>query len=65
VRLIGQFDEYLLGYRSRDLILSPKFAKRIQAGGGFVQPAVLVDGYVAGPGGNRCFAVAIDDAPAP
>jgi hypothetical protein len=48
VQLIGHFDEYLLGYRSRDLILSPKFAKRIQAGGGFVQPAVLVDGYVAG-----------------
>jgi len=48
VRLIGHFDEYLLGYRSRDLVVSPKFAKRIQAGGGFVQPAVLVDGYVAG-----------------
>jgi DNA glycosylase AlkZ-like len=48
VRLLGHFDEYLLGYRSRDLILSPKFAKRIQAGGGFVQPTVLVDGYVAG-----------------
>jgi hypothetical protein len=48
VRLVGHFDEYLLGYGSRDLILSPRFAKRIQSGGGFVQPAVLVDGYVAG-----------------
>lgn len=48
VRLVGHFDEYLLGYRSRDLILSPKFAKRIQAGGGFIQPAVLVNGYVVG-----------------
>lgn len=48
VRLIGHFDEYLLGYRSRDLVLSPTFAKRIQAGGGFVQPGVLVDGFVAG-----------------
>jgi winged helix DNA-binding protein len=48
VRLIGHFDEYLLGYRDRDLVLSSKFAKRIQAGGGFVQPAVLVEGYVAG-----------------
>lgn len=48
VRLIAHFDEYLLGYRGRDLILSPKFAKRIQAGGGFIQPALLVDGYVAG-----------------
>lgn len=48
VRLLGHFDEYLLGYHSRDLVLSPEFAKRIQAGGGFVQPAVLVDGYVVG-----------------
>lgn len=47
VRLVGHFDEYLLGYRNRDLVLSPEFAKRIQVGG-FVQPAVLVDGYVAG-----------------
>jgi hypothetical protein len=48
VRLVGHFDEYLLGYASRELVLAPAFAKRIQAGGGFVQPAVLVDGRVLG-----------------
>ena len=48
VRLLGHFDPYLLGYRSRDLVLDPRFARRIQAGGGFIQPAVLVDGLVVG-----------------
>jgi len=48
VRLLGQFDAYLLGWRSRDLVLDPKYAKRIQAGGGMIQPALLVDGRIAG-----------------
>jgi hypothetical protein len=48
VALLGHFDPYLLGYASRDLVLDPRFAKRIQAGGGFIAPAVVVDGRVAG-----------------
>jgi hypothetical protein len=48
VRLLGQFDAYLLGWRGRDLILDPAYAKRIQAGGGMIQPALVVDGRVAG-----------------
>jgi len=48
VRLLPHFDEYLLGYRSRDVALHPRFARRIQAGGGWVRAAVLVDGRVAG-----------------
>jgi hypothetical protein len=48
VALLGHFDPYLLGYASRDLVLDPRFAKRIQAGGGFIAPAILVDGRVAG-----------------
>ena len=48
VRLLPHFDEYLLGYRSRDRILPARFARRIQAGGGWVRAAVLVDGRVAG-----------------
>jgi hypothetical protein len=47
-RLLGHFDALLLGYRGRELILDPTFAKRVQAGGGFVQPAVVVAGRVAG-----------------
>jgi Winged helix DNA-binding domain len=48
VALLGHFDPYLLGYASRELVLDPRHAKRIQAGGGFVAPAVLVDGRVVG-----------------
>jgi hypothetical protein len=48
VALLGHFDPYLLGYASRDLVLDPRFARRIQAGGGFIAPALLVDGRVAG-----------------
>ncbi len=48
VALLGHFDPYLLGYASRDLVLDPRHAKRVQAGGGFIQPTILVDGVVAG-----------------
>ncbi len=48
VALLGHFDPYLLGYADRDLVLDRRFAARIQAGGGFVQPAMLADGRVVG-----------------
>jgi hypothetical protein len=48
VRLLYRFDDYLLGWRGRDLVLSPRFARRIHAGGGWIHPAVLVDGRVQG-----------------
>jgi hypothetical protein len=48
VRLLGRFDDYLLGWRDRDLVLDPRFARQIQAGGGWIHPAVVVDGRVAG-----------------
>jgi hypothetical protein len=48
VALLGHFDPYLLGYASRDLVLDPRFATRIQAGGGFIAPAILDNGRVAG-----------------
>jgi hypothetical protein len=47
-RLLGHFDPLLLGYRGRGLILDPAREKRIQAGGGFVRPAVVVGDRVAG-----------------
>jgi len=47
VELIAMLDEYLLSYASRDLLLSPRFAKAILAGG-FIRPAVLLDGRVVG-----------------
>lgn len=48
VRLLGHFDGYLLGYRSRDLAVPARYDRRIQTGGGFVMPAVLVDGRAVG-----------------
>ncbi len=47
-RLLGHFDPLLLGYRSRELLLDAAHATAIQAGGGFVRPAVLAEGRVAG-----------------
>jgi hypothetical protein len=46
--LLGHFDPYLLDYRNRTFALDPAFAKRVQAGGGFIQPTVVVGGQVVG-----------------
>lgn len=59
VRLLGHFDAYLLGYRDRSHVVPPEhhgakwdssaFAiRQIQAGGGFVMPAIAVDGRIVG-----------------
>ena len=48
VRLLPRFDNYLLGYADRGLALDPRYARRINAGGGIVHAAVLVDGRVLG-----------------
>jgi hypothetical protein len=48
VRLLYRFDDYLLGWRGRDLVLDARFASRIHAGGGWIHPAVVVDGRVVG-----------------
>ncbi len=48
VRLLPRFDICLLGYRNRDFAVPPRYAKRINAGGGIVHPTVLADGRVLG-----------------
>ncbi len=48
VRLLPGFDTYLLGYRSRDMIVSAQYARRINAGGGMIAPTLVVDGRAAG-----------------
>jgi hypothetical protein len=48
VRLLPGFDIYLLGYQNRDLAVPHQHAKRINAGGGILHPALLVDGRVLG-----------------
>jgi hypothetical protein len=48
VRLLPGFDIYLLGYQNRNLAVPRQQAKRINAGGGILHPALLVDGRVLG-----------------
>jgi hypothetical protein len=46
--LLPEFDEYTVAYRDRSSVLDPKYAKRVNAGGGVFQPIVVVDGRVVG-----------------
>ncbi|TMF61817.1 MAG: winged helix DNA-binding domain-containing protein [Chloroflexi bacterium] len=45
VRLLPAFDTYLLGYRNRELMVpQTSLRRRLQRGGGWLHPAVIVDG---------------------
>jgi hypothetical protein len=48
VRLLPRFDTYLLGYKSRELVVDSHHARRIHPGGGMLRPALLVDGRALG-----------------
>lgn len=48
VRLLPMFDAYLLGWRSRDLVLTARHRHRVVPGGGIIHQAVLTDGVVRG-----------------
>lgn len=48
VRLLPAFDTYLLGHRRRDLAVPLGLRRRLQRGGGWLHPAVVVDGRVVG-----------------
>jgi hypothetical protein len=46
VRLLPAFDTYLLGYRERPV--AAEYEERVWPGGGWIHPAVLVDGIATG-----------------
>jgi hypothetical protein len=46
--LLPAFDEYLVAYRHRAVLLDPKHAKRVNAGGGMLNRSVMLDGRVVG-----------------
>jgi hypothetical protein len=48
VRLLPPYDPYVLGYASRDLIVSRQYVKRIHPGGGIIHPTVVADGRAVG-----------------
>ena len=55
VRLLPAFDTYLLGHKSREVIVEDRFARKVWPGGGWIHPTVVVDGRVVatwrlGPG---------------
>jgi hypothetical protein len=48
VLLLPPFDEYLVAYRDRAAVLDPAHARAINAGGGMLDPIVVVGGRVRG-----------------
>lgn len=46
--LLPPFDDYLLGYRDRSLVLNAAFTHTVNAGGGVPKPTLLLDGKIAG-----------------
>jgi Winged helix DNA-binding domain len=48
VALLPAFDEYLLGWRGRSLVLPEVYARRVAPGGGIIHPVVVAHGLVVG-----------------
>jgi hypothetical protein len=48
VRLLPAFDTYLLGYRTRELIVPAEHAREVWPGGGIVRPTVVANGRALG-----------------
>jgi winged helix DNA-binding protein len=44
VRLLGAFEEWLLGWASRDLVVPRADARRVAPGGGIIRPVAIADG---------------------
>jgi hypothetical protein len=47
LRLLSGFDNYLVGYRDRDLFMDPAYRDRVYVGG-VIRPTVLLDGRIVG-----------------
>ncbi|MBO4599249.1 MAG: AlkZ family DNA glycosylase, partial [Bacteroidales bacterium] len=55
--LIPPYDEYLIGYKSRDIVLSPEHRHKAHNNSGIFQPIIAHDGIVCGnwsPFGKEC-----------
>ena len=46
--LIPPYDEYLIGYKSRDVVLSPDFSHKAHNNSGIFQPIIAHDGVICG-----------------
>ena len=48
IRLLPNFDAYLLAHREKDHLLSAKHYKRVYRNQAWISPVVLIDGAIAG-----------------
>ena len=65
--LIPPYDEYLIGYKSRDIVLSKEHIHRAHNNSGIFQPVIAHDGIICGnwsPFKPTCQATFFDGAPA-
>lgn len=46
--LIPPYDEYLIGYKSRDIVLAPDYSHRAHNNSGIFQPVIAHDGIICG-----------------
>lgn len=65
VRLLPAYDNYLVGYRSRELSVPAEHERRVWPGGGQIRPTVMVDGWAVGTwsGGRRGGDVSVEPFP--
>lgn len=48
VHLIAPYDEYLIGYKSRDVVLPPEHSRKAHSNNGIFQPVIALDGEIVG-----------------
>jgi hypothetical protein len=48
IRLLPNFDSYLLAHREKDHLLTERHYKRVYRNQGWISPVVLIDGVIAG-----------------
>ena len=53
VRLLPAFDEYLLGWKDRDVVVAAEHRAKINRGGGWLHPVLLVDGQLVATWSTR------------
>ena len=46
--LLPAYDEYVLGYKARDLFLNPKFDTKAVSNNGVFRPVIVIDGQILG-----------------
>ncbi|MEV6652562.1 winged helix DNA-binding domain-containing protein [Streptomyces sp. NPDC051219] len=65
VRLLPAYDNYLVGYRGRELSVPAEHERRVWPGGGQIRPTVMVDGWAVGTwsGGRRGTDVTVEPFP--